>query len=290
MPDFNFNFDLSAVATGAVKVLIILAVTFIVIWVLRRMIHKVITVRIPKLREESPDQLASRSLTLAKVITRFLSFVIWIMSFVMILSVTGVNIAPILAGVGLAGLAIGFAAQNIVKDYFNGFFIVMEDWYRVGEVATVAGISGIVEAMGLRRTVLRDLNGTMHVIPNSNIVLGSNMTRDWSRINLDISVAYKEDLDRVIGVINDVCKELKDDPVWGKDLLTTPEVLRVNNLGDNGIEIKILGDTKPIKQWALTGELRKRLKDRFDQEGIEIPWPHSKVYFGNMFEKAEAVN
>jgi len=290
MPDFNFHFDLSALATGAAKVVIILAVTFIVIWVLRRVIRKAITIRIPKLREESPDQLASRSLTLANVITRFLAFAIWIIAFMMILSVFGVNIAPILAGVGLAGLAVGFAAQNIVRDYFNGFFIVMEDWYRVGEVATAAGITGIVEAMGLRRTVLRDLNGTMHFIPNSNIVLSSNLTRDWSRINLDISVAYKEDLDRVIGVINDVCKEFKADPVWGNDMLTTPEVLRVNNLGDSGIEIKILGDTKPIKQWALMGELRKRLKTRFDQEGIEIPWPHSKVYFGNMFEKSEAVN
>ena len=290
MTDFVFSFNLSTLATGAVRVVIILVVTFVLLWILKRAIHKIISARIPKLREESPEQLASRSKTLSTVVTKALSFVIWTVALMMILSVLGVNIGPVLAAVGLAGLAVGFAAQNIVRDYLHGFFIIMEDWYRVGEVATVAGIGGLVEGMGLRRTVLRDLDGTLHNIPNNKIEFASNLTRDWSRINLDISVAYKEDLNRVISVINEVCKRFKDDAEWGKDLLTTPEVLRVNNLGDNGVEIKILGDTKPIRQWALMGELRKRLKDRFDEEGIEIPWPHTKVYFGNMFEAKAASN
>ena len=107
------------------------------------------------------------------------------------------------------------------------------------------------------------------------------MTRDWSRVNLDVTVAYKENLDNVIQVINEVGQGMKSDTTWGKDLITAPEVTRVNNLGDHGVEIKILADTKPIRQWALMGELRKRLKDRFDEVGIEIPWPHTKVYFGN---------
>jgi small conductance mechanosensitive channel len=121
----------------------------------------------------------------------------------------------------------------------------------------------------------------MHIFPNSRVDQASNMTRDWSRVNLDVNVAYKENLDNVIQVINEVGQKLKDDPTWGQDLLTTPAVTRVNNLGSQGVEIKILADTKPIKQWGLMGELRKRLKDRFDEEGIEIPWPHTKVYFGN---------
>ncbi len=290
MPDFDFNFELSALATGAVKVVIIIIVTFILLWILKRAIHKIITARIPKIREESPEELASRSETLSGVVSRAISFIAWIIAFMMILSVLGINIAPIIAAIGLAGLAVGFAAQNIIRDYFHGFFIIMEDWYRVGEVATASGITGIVEGMGLRRTVLRDLNGTMHVIPNSKVELASNMTRDWARINLDISVAYKEDLSHVFEVINDECKKFKEDPVWGNDLLTTPEVLRVNSLGDNGIEIKVLGDTKPMKQWALTGELRKRLKDRFDIEGIEIPWPHTKLYFGNTLLDKDSMN
>jgi small conductance mechanosensitive channel len=162
----------------------------------------------------------------------------------------------------------------------------MEDWYRVGEIATVAGITGVVVDMNLRRTTLRDLDGTMHVIPNSKIDLASNRARDWARINLNIGVAYKENVNDVWRLVDEICQEFKDDPTWGPDMLTTPAVVRVDDLGDSGVELKILGDTKPGQQFALMGELRKRIKNRFDQEGIEIPWPHTMVYFGNVPEKA----
>ncbi len=281
MPTFDFTFDLSAVAVGVLKILVIFVITLVLLFVARRVIPKVISVRIPKILDESPDQLAVRSKTLSGVVVQGVSAIIWIVAIVMMLSAAGVNIAPLIAAVGVAGLALGFAAQNIVRDYLHGFFIIMEDWYRVGEVAVVVGTGGLVEDINLRRTVLRDLNGTKHFIPNSKIELASNLTREWARINLNVSVAYKENLDHVFSVINQVCQEFKDDPAWGSDMLTTPHVERVDNLGDNGIEIKILGDTKPIRQWALMGELRKRLKDQFDKEGIEIPWPHTKVYFGN---------
>ncbi|MDY6917364.1 MAG: mechanosensitive ion channel family protein [Chloroflexota bacterium] len=281
MPTFDFRFDLSAVVTGAAKIAIILAVTLILLLIARRLVPRIIRLRIPRIREETPDQLAVRSTTLSRVLLQVFSAVLWLIAVLMMLSVVGVNITPVLAAVGVAALAVGFAAQNLVRDYLHGFFIVMEDWYRVGEVATVSGIGGLVEDVNLRRTVLRDINGTKHYIPNNKVELASNMTRDWARINLNVSVAYKEDLSRVFEVINEVCQEVKDDPAWGQHMLTTPSVLRVDNLGDNGVDIKILGDTKPIQQWALMGELRKRLKDRFDQEGIEIPWPHTKVYFGS---------
>jgi len=290
MPDFDFNFELSTLVTGAVKVLLIVLVAVALIWVLKRAIHRVINARIPRVREESPEQLAARAKTLSHVVTRVVSVIVWIIASMMLLSVLGVNIAPVLAALGLAALAFGFAAQNIIRDYLHGFFIVMEDWYRIGEVATAAGIGGVVEGIGLRRTILRDVNGTMHVIPNSNIPLASNMTRDWARVNLNVSVAYKENLNKVFRVINEVGKEMKDDPVWGTDLLTAPEVTRVDNLGDSGIEVKVLADTKPMRQWALMGELRKRLKDRFDDEGIEIPWPHTKVFFGDTPPRAETLN
>jgi small-conductance mechanosensitive channel len=281
MPEFDFAFDLSTVVVGAIRIVVVLVIALVLLVIARRVIPKVISVRIPKIREESPDQLAVRSKTISGVMVQGVSAIIWAVAIVMVLSVLGVNIAPLIAAVGVAGLALGFAAQNIVRDYLHGFFIIMEDWYRVGEVAVVAGTGGLVEDINLRRTVLRDLNGTKHFIPNSKIELASNLTREWARINLNVSVAYKENLNHVFRVINQVCQEFKDDPAWGPDMLTTPHVERVDNLGDNGIEIKILGETKPIRQWALTGELRKRLKDRFDEEGIEIPWPHTKVYFGN---------
>ena len=287
MPDFNFNFELSTIVTGAVQVLIIVAVTWILLWLVKKAVRKLINARIPQIREESEEQLSSRAETLASVVNRVISFITWFIAFMMILTVFGINVAPIIAAIGLAGLAVGFAAQNIIRDYFHGFFIIMEDWFRVGEVATCSGQTGVIESMGLRLTVLRDLNGTMHVIPNSKIDQTSNMAREWARINLDISVGYNENLDRVFQVVNDVCTKFKEDSEWSEHMLTTPEVVRVNNLGDSGIEIKVMGDTKPMQQWALMGELRKRIKERFDEEGIEIPWPHTKVYFGNTLERKE---
>lgn len=295
MPDFinltDFNFDLSTVINSAIKIGFIFIVTLIVLTILKRAIPRAIKSRIPTPRsEETPEQLSDRTDTLSGVVTKAVSFVVWIVSLMMILSALGINIVPILATVGVAGLALGFAAQNIIRDYLHGFFIVMEDWYRVGEVAKVAGITGLVEDINLRRTVLRDLNGTMHIVPNSNINLASNMTRDWARINLDIGVSYGEDLDEVIAVINEECEMLKADSEWGDQMLTTPSVSRVDNLGDSGIDLKILGDTKPMSRVALMGELRKRLKARFDQEGIEIPWPHTKVYFGNAPTDAKSIS
>ena len=281
MPEFDFNFELSTLVTGAVKVLIIVLATWAILWLIRRAVRSVIASRIPRFREESDAQAASRSETLSGVVNRVISAIAWFVAFMMILSVFGINVAPIIAAVGVAGIAVGFAAQHIIRDYLHGFFIVMEDWFRVDEVATCAGETGVVVDMGLRRTTLRDVNGTMHVIPNRKIDQASNLARDWARINLDVSVGYGENIDRVFEVANDICRKFKDDPKWGEDMITTPEVVRVNNLGDSGIEIKILGDTKPMKQWALMGELRKRIKERFDEEGIEIPWPHTKVYFGN---------
>ena len=285
MPTFDFTFDLSVVVTSGLRILLIIIIVLVLQFIARRIIPRMISVRIPKIREESPDQLAARSKTLSSVVVQAVGAIIWVVAIVMMLSALGVNIGPLIAGVGVAGLALGFAAQNIVRDYLNGFFIIMEDWYRVGEVAVIAGTGGLVEDISLRRTVLRDLNGSKHFIPNSKVELATNLTREWARINLNVSVAYKENLDHVFSVINQVCQEFKDDPTWGPDMLTTPHVERVDNLGDNGIEIKILGDTKPIRQWALMGELRKRLKERFDEERIEIPWPHTMVYFGNALRR-----
>jgi len=289
MPDFSFDFDLSTVATAALKILLVAVVAYVATRIVSRVVPRIISVRIPKMQEEKPDELASRTKTLSGVATRFCTVAIWVIAGFTVLGVLGVNLGPVLAAAGLAGLAFGLAAQNIIRDYFNGFFIIMEDWYRVGEVATAAGITGIVTDVSLRYTMLRDLSGIMHVIPNSKIELTSNWTRDWSRINLNVTVAYKERVDDVIGIINEECERMREDPNWGEKLLSTPQVLRVDDLGNHGVDIKILGDTKPMQQWALMGELRRRLKNRFDQEGIEIPWPHSKVYFGNPLKREAPV-
>jgi moderate conductance mechanosensitive channel len=225
-----------------------------------------------------------RSDTLISVIVTTLQIAIIFILFLMILSELGTNITAILTGAGVLGIAIGFGAQSLVKDVIAGLFIIMENQYRKGDVVKIAGTSGVVEEINLRRTILRDLDGIAHVIPNGEIRVASNFTKVWSRVNLNISVSYGTDLDKAMEVINEVGKELASDPKWAPDILTPPKVLRVDNLGSSGIDIKILGETKPIRQWDVMGELRLRLKRAFDREGIEIPWPHTKVYFGNLPE------
>jgi len=182
---------------------------------------------------------------------------------------------------GIAGIAVGFGAQYLIRDLIAGFFVILENQYRVGDVAKIADIAGIVEEINLRKTVLRDLDGIVHHVPNGEVRVASNYTRHFARVNLNVSVAYGTDLDHAINVLNRVGKELAADKDWSHLIKSAPQVLRVDNLGASGIDIKVLGDVKPLQQWAVTGELRKRIKKAFDDEGIEIPWPHTKVYFGN---------
>ena len=277
--DFVFNPTIMMGIT--VKVLVIIAIAIALNIIQKKIIPRAIIACTTKVREESRDQLVIRTKTMAYVVIKVLTAIIWIIVFVMVLGVIKLDITPLLATLGVASLGLGFAVQNIILDYLQGFFIVMEDWYRIGDWVTIAGLEGEVEEVSPRRTVLREINGTMHVIPNSQIKFASNQTRDWARINLYITVAYKEDISHVYQVINMVCQELKDDPDFGTNLTTIPSAMRVSDLGAHGVDICIRGFTKPGEQWGLTGELRKRIKNRFDQEGIEIPWPHTKVYFGN---------
>jgi small-conductance mechanosensitive channel len=227
------------------------------------------------------EELEKRRHTLSNVLTRWVTALIVVVAILMILSEVGVSITPVLATAGVAGIVIGFGAQSVVKDLLRGTFIVAQNLYNKGDVVKVAGVTGLVEDVSIWRTTMRDLDGIVHTIPSGEITTVSNYTKEWSRINLNIPVAYGEDLDRVIAVINRVGEELTQDDTFGPMILGTPKVLRVDNFGNSGIEIKVLGETKPLKQWDVMGELRKRIKKAFDEEGIEIPWPHIKLYFGN---------
>jgi small conductance mechanosensitive channel len=235
----------------------------------------------------SETEIKKRVDTISSVLVSICGIVIAIIAVLTILPEFGVNITALIAGLGIAGLAFAFGAQRLIRDLIGGMFILFEDQYRVGDVVNVAGIGGLVEEIGLRRTVLRDLDGVVHSVSNGAIEVASNSTRVFSRVNLNISVGYGESLDRVIEVTNRVCQEMAEDPKWKADFVTTPKVLRVDNLGDSGIDIKIMGDTKPSRHWDVMGELRLRIKRTFDEEGIEIPWPHTKVYFGNSLPRAE---
>ena len=231
--------------------------------------------------DQTEEEVKKRAETLSGVLVASLQAIVIAVVTFMMLSEIGLNIAPMIAGVGVVGIAIGFGAQSLVKDIISGLFILLENQYRKGDVVKIADASGLVEDINLRRTLLRDMDGVVHSVPNGEIRVASNLTKGWSRVNLNIGVDYGTDLDKAIAVINRVGKELAEDPVWSAQILKPPQVLRVDNLGDSAIDIKILGDTKPMQQWAVTGELRLRLKKAFDKENIEIPWPITKVYFGS---------
>jgi moderate conductance mechanosensitive channel len=226
------------------------------------------------------DEASKRAIALIQVGHYMVTSTVWILAGFMILSELGVTIAPMLAGVGIVGLALGFGAQNLVRDIIAGIFVLGEDQYRVGDVASVGGKTGLVEGVNLRRTLLRDLDGIVHIVPNGEISIASNYTKGYSRVNLDISVAYKEDLDRVIRVLNRVGSRLAQDDYYGALIIEPPRALRVNSFDNSGITLKVLGVTKPIRQWEVMGELRRRIKREFDQEGIEIPFPHQTIYWG----------
>lgn len=263
-----------------VRIFIVILVSAALYIVLRRLLPIALKHMMKMKGDKGDESLEKRTKTLSGIFTTTGLLVIIASAAFMILAEVGINIAPYLAAAGILGVALGFGAQTLVKDLIGGIFIIVEDQYNVGDVVKIAGVSGIVQEINLRRTVLRDLDGIVHFIPNGESGIASNYTKDWARVNLNISVAYGADLDQAITVINRVCAAMAAEPYWKDIILKTPEVLRVDNLGDSGIDIKILGDTKPIRQWETTGEIRKRIKKAFDEEGIEIPWPHTKVYFG----------
>jgi len=262
-------------------ILAILAVGVGLWFALKKLLPSLVRSSVVRTKGESKEGIRKRTDTLVSVFMGVGRAVIVIIAIFMILSELGINITPILAGLGVAGIAVGFGAQYLIRDLIAGIFIIMENQYRVGDVAKIADIAGLVEEVNLRKTVLRDLDGIVHHVPNGEIRVASNYTRHFSRVNLNVSVAYGTDLDYAISVINRVGKELATEEIWSKVIKSPPQVLRVDKLGDSGIDIKILGDVKPLEQWNVMGELRLRLKKAFDAEGIEIPWPHTKVYFGN---------
>ncbi len=192
----------------------------------------------------------------------------------------GVNTGPVLAGVGILGLAVGFGAQSLVKDVINGLFILFEDSLAVGDVANLRGTGGLVEKITLRAVTLRDLSGNVHVIPNSSIDMVTNMTKEYSRYVLDVGVAYREDVDEVIDVLKEVDEAMRADPEYSEDMLEPIEILGLDRFADSAIVVRARLKTKPIKQWRIGREFNRRMKKLFDARGIEIPFPHRTLYWG----------
>lgn len=281
MTGFDWAPVVDWLGSHGIRILVVLVIGIVLWFALNRFLPPVVARTMVTTKGESKEGIRKRQDTLVGVLTGVGRVLIVIVGVITILSEIGVPIAPMLASLGIAGVAVGFGAQYLIRDIIAGIFIIMENQYRVGDVAKVADVTGLVEEITLRRTVLRDLDGIVHNVPNGEIRVASNYTRHYARVNLNVPVGYRTNLDYAISVINRVGKELAEDEKWRDVIKSTPQVLRVNNFSESGVEIKIVGDVKPMEQWAVMGELRLRLKKAFDAEGIEIPWPHTKVYFGN---------
>jgi moderate conductance mechanosensitive channel len=260
------------------RIIIILAIAFILNRTANRFIEKIVRKVVVSNRFLSAEAERKREDTLIRIFSWTSGIVIVMLSSLMILQEIGVPIGPILAGAGIVGLAVGFGGQYLIRDIISGFFIILENQYRIGDVVNFDGTDGLVEDISLRMTTLRNQDGTVHHVPHGEIKRVSNLSKDFARINLNISVSYSEDLAKVINVVNAVGNELAQDPQFKGQVRVAPQFLRVEDFADSGVIIKILGETEPLMQWALTGELRKRIKIAFDKEGIEIPFPQRVVH------------
>jgi moderate conductance mechanosensitive channel len=265
---------------------VLLVLALLASWIARHTIPRAVRLTLARERvdqiEEAEgaiavEEQAKRAATLSRVLVRTVEATAFLLAAIVALGEAGFQLGPLIAGAGVVGIAIGFGAQTVVRDVLGGLFVLLENQYAEGDIVNVAGIGGTVKAVNLRRTVLRDIDGILHTIPNGEVRISSNLTRSFARVNLDVSVGYGEDLDRVREVIDAVGAELAADPEWGQKILEAPAVLRVNALAESGVELKVLGSVRPTTQWEVAGELRARIKRAFDREGIEIPFPHRVV-------------
>ncbi|MBU4057029.1 mechanosensitive ion channel family protein [Patescibacteria group bacterium] len=265
-------------STHGLKILIIVLLAYFVRRFAKIFIDKTVRKLVVSDHFLSKEAEKKREDTLIRIFTGTFNIVVLAIALLMILQEIGVAIGPVLAAAGIAGLAFGFGGQYLIRDLISGLFIIIENQYRIGDVVCFDGTCGSVEDISVRMTTLRDLDGIVHHVPHGEIKKVSNLSKQFARVNLDIGIAYNSDLEKVIEVVNRVGKEIAEDPNWKEHILKPPQFLRVNDFADSAIIIKILGETKPIMQWGVTGELRKRLKIAFDKEGIEIPFPQRVIH------------
>ncbi|WP_329683699.1 mechanosensitive ion channel family protein [Longimicrobium sp.] len=246
---------------------------------------KVVLRRIDRSLGTTPGMLTpqeQRTRTLLSLLRSVGLVIIGVMTLFMVLGALGVELGPLLAGAGVVGLAVSFGAQSLVKDVISGLFLLFENQFGVGDVIRIEGVSGTVEQMTLRIVVLRDVHGVVHIVPNGQITKVSNLTRSWARVVLEVGVAYKEDPDHVMAVLRDVGRELYEDADWKPLLLDRVEVPGIETFGESAVNIRVMVKTLPLKQWDVARELRRRIKLRFDRDGIEIPFPHQTVQWEGM--------
>jgi small-conductance mechanosensitive channel len=262
---------------GGIRILLILILAFVAFKLARLISRRIFA---PFKMIELEPEMQKRADTLASLIRYTLNITILVVAVVMILEQFGIDIGPIIAAAGIVGLAVGFGAQHLVQDIISGFFILLEDQIRVGDVVEINGKGGLVERVNLRMTVLRDLAGNVHFIRNGLINVVTNMTKEFSYYVFDIGVAYRENIDEVVTVLKQIDEELRNDAAFKNEILSPLEILGLDRFADSAIIIKARIKTKPIEQWRIGREFNLRLKKKFDELNIEIPFPHITMYMG----------
>lgn len=272
--------ELAPYVAKTVGLLLILLIGWIVARVIRFVIGRIERVMLASrlLSTDDRGEYAKRISTLLNLLKTIALTLTWAIVVVTMLAHAGLNIAPILASAGILGLAVGFGAQNLVRDVISGFFHILENQVRVGDVVRINGVGGLVEQITYRIIVMRDLEQAVHVFPHGKVETLTNFTKDYSAMLLDVGVAYKEHPDTVIAAIKDVAQTMMDDPEWGPKLLKPLEVLGLDAFGDSAVIYRVRYRTLPIEQWSVKRELQRRLKIEFDKRGIEFPFPHRTLY------------
>jgi small conductance mechanosensitive channel len=263
--------------TSGLQILLIVVIALVAMRLVKSLVQRTFA-RMGRSRDDA--EFVKRADTLGGIVTQSIGVVVLIIAAMMVLKEFGIDIGPILAGAGVLGLAVGFGAQNLVQDVISGFYILMEDQIRKGDVVQIAGKGGFVERVTLRMTVIRDLAGSVHYVRNGQIDVVTNMTKDFSMYVFDVGVAYREDTDEVVQVLRELSDDLRQDPQYQDDILDDIEILGVDQFADSAVIIKARLKTRPIKQWSVGREFNRRMKKAFDARGIEIPFPHVTVYAG----------
>lgn len=266
-----------------INILVVLIAILVIVLIIRAVSRKLRTLIEKKIGEEKVE-FRKKTFTFNSVLSNLVIILSIFIGILIIADQLGISVIPIITGAGVIGVIVGLGAQSLIKDIINGSFILFEQWFQVGDVIVVGEVSGVVEKFSLRTTVIRDIEGVKHFIPNSEIKILSNKTQEWSRAVIDISVSYKENTDNVIGLLNSIFDELMQDKKYRKMILERPEILGdngINELSDSAVIFKIICKVKASNQWTIARQLRKRIKDKFDEAGIEIPYPCRNVYIKN---------
>jgi len=256
------------------KIVLVVLAAYVLTRILRAIARKTADLHIRKL---PPGVRVQQVRTVASVVTSISVFVVFFVAALEVLSLLGLNLGPMLASAGIAGLAIGFGAQTLVHDFINGFFILLENQYDIGDTVRIAGVKGTVERMNLRQTVLRDEDGTVHIVPNSAIQIVSNTTRDWSQLALRVTVAYSEPSDKVVRLLKEVGEEVRRDPAYAEDIVSDIDVPGIDRIGNGEAEYLMLIKTRPNKQFPVSRELRRRIKECFAKNNVQAAGP-GRVY------------